>query len=162
MNGLNTPLPQGKSVPHGVCGRDSLYIIVPRNFLLMKIPCELVVWYLLPTIRKEVAKELVSAHGYSQADVARTFGVTDAAVSQYLKNKRGDNRVVTDSPDYPEILGAIRESSARIAKEGADFAEEVCRICMVMKKAGIINKIYEVELGCKPPACTCEPSILSE
>ncbi len=128
----------------------------------MKIPCELVVWYLLPTIRKEVARELVSAHGYSQADVARTFGVTDAAVSQYLKNKRGDNKVVTESPEYSEVLSAIKNSTARIANDGADFADEVCCICMAMKKVGLLNKIYEIEFGCKPPACTCEASMLSE
>ena len=56
----------------------------------MKIPCELVVWYVLPTIRREVARELVNSHGMSQAEVARKFGVTDAAISQYLKKKRGE------------------------------------------------------------------------
>ena len=40
----------------------------------MKIPCELVVWYVLPTIRREVAKELVKTHGMSQAQVAKKFG----------------------------------------------------------------------------------------
>ena len=128
----------------------------------MKIPCELVVWYLLPTIRKEVAKELVTVHGYTQADVARTFGVTDAAVSQYLKNKRGDNKVVTENPNYPEVLKEIKAATARIVDEGSDFATEVCGICMAMKKAGILAKIYEVELGCDPPACTCDPLIPSE
>ena len=128
----------------------------------MKIPCELVVWYLLPTIRKEVAKELVTAHGYTQADVARTFGVTDAAVSQYLKNKRGDNKIVTENPNYPCVREEIKAATARIVNEGSEFAAEVCGICMAMKKAGIITKIYEVELGCKPPACTCDPLIPSE
>ena len=39
----------------------------------MKIPCEIVVWYLLPTIRKELAKKLVNDFGYSQSKVAKTF-----------------------------------------------------------------------------------------
>ncbi|MBR5999165.1 MAG: transcriptional regulator, partial [Candidatus Methanomethylophilaceae archaeon] len=64
----------------------------------MKIPCEIVVWYLLPTIRKGMARELVANHGYTQSKVARTFGVTDAAVSQYLRNKRGEYDVVVNSP----------------------------------------------------------------
>ena len=33
----------------------------------------------------EEGYELVIAHGMSQAEVARRFGVTDAAVSQYIK-----------------------------------------------------------------------------
>ena len=50
----------------------------------MKIPCELIVWYVLPMIRREMADELVTVHNMSQAEVARKFDVTDAAVSQYI------------------------------------------------------------------------------
>jgi predicted transcriptional regulator len=57
----------------------------------MKIPCELIVWYVLPSIRRELARELVEKHKLTQAEVARRFGVTDAAISQYLKSKRGTN-----------------------------------------------------------------------
>ncbi len=128
----------------------------------MKIPCELVVWYLLSTIRKEVARELVDVYGYTQAKVAETFGVTDAAISQYLKNKRGSNQLVTGNPEFPKVLDAIKESTARIVKENAEFTDEVCNICMVAKSVGILSKIYEVEFNCSPPPCSCSHSIKFE
>ncbi len=123
----------------------------------MKIPCEIVVWYLLPTIRKGVAKELVSVHNYTQSKVARTFGVTDAAVSQYLRNKRGEYDVVVNSPGYPAVQEEISAAASRIANTGSDFATEVCNICLVAKSCGILAKIYEVELGEPYPDCQCEP-----
>ena len=124
----------------------------------MKIPCEVVVWYLLPSIRKGVAKELVQVHGFSQSRVARTFGVTDAAVSQYLRNKRGEYDVVVNSPGFPMVQEEMAAAASRIAN-GGDFAEEICKICMVAKSVGIVAKIYEIELGTEYPNCDCEGQI---
>ena len=126
----------------------------------MKIPCEVVVWYLLPTIRKELAKKLVSDYGYSQSKVARTFGLTDAAISQYLKNKRGENIVVTADPNYYMVEDQLDLSSKRIAEDGVDFAAEVCSICLAFKKSGILAKIYEIEFGAKLPACICGSRVM--
>ena len=128
--------------------------------VLMKIPCEIVVWYLLPTIRKELAKKLVNDFGYSQSKVAKTFGLTDAAISQYLKNKRGENIVVTADPNYHIVEEQLALSSKRIAEEGVDFAAEVCSICLAFKRSGILAKIYEVEFGSKLPACICGSRVM--
>ena len=128
----------------------------------MKIPCELVVWYVLPTIRREVAKELVENHKMSQAEVARRFGVTDAAISQYLKKKRGDNPLIDENPQHAKFMEEVRNSAKRIALEGAEFASEICNICLIVKRIGMLAKIYEVQMGCEPPACACDPKIVSQ
>ncbi|MBQ8179063.1 MAG: transcriptional regulator [Candidatus Methanomethylophilaceae archaeon] len=122
----------------------------------MKIPCELVVWYVLPMIRREVSKELVYTHGMSQAEVARRFGVTDAAISQYLKKKRGDNALIEASPFYPKFLEAIKESATLIAEDRSDFSVEMCRLCGVVKKIGLLAMIYEDQTGSPPPKCACQ------
>ena len=122
----------------------------------MKIPCEIVVWYLLPTIRKGVAKDLVTVHNFTQSKVAKTFGVTDAAVSQYLRNKRGEYDVVVNSPGFPAVQEEISAAASRIANTGSDFATEVCNICMVAKSCGVLAKIYEVEFGESYPNCQCD------
>ncbi|MDD4185275.1 MAG: helix-turn-helix domain-containing protein [Candidatus Methanomethylophilaceae archaeon] len=127
----------------------------------MKIPCELVVWYVLPTIRREVARELVKAHGMTQAQVARKFGVTDAAISQYLRKKRGNNPLIEESPSYPQFENEIRAAATRICDEDSEFATEICRICTVVKSTGMLARIYEVQTGCKPPSCACDVNIIA-
>lgn len=116
----------------------------------MKIPCEIVVWQVLPLIRRELAKELVQVHRLSQAEVARRFGVTDAAVSQYLTKKRGGE--YSDSPSYPDFIKAVSDSAAAIA-DGADVSEEVCRLCIVVKRCGLLSEIYHEQTGSYPPKC---------
>ena len=108
----------------------------------MKIPCEIVVWHILPLVRREIAKELVKEHKLSQAQVARRFGVTDAAISQYLKKKRGDNLLIEQSEHYEDLLNEIKKSAALIMTEESDFSGEMCRICRCVKDLGILDEIY--------------------
>lgn len=121
----------------------------------MKIPCEIVVWYVLPMIRREVSKELVYTHGMTQAEVARRFGVTDAAISQYLKKKRGGNSLVDDSPLYPKFQEEVAISAKRIAENNSDFSMEMCRLCGVVKSTGLLAIIYKAQTGMLPPRCSC-------
>ena len=54
------------------------------------MPQEVEVWYLIPALRREVAKILISKYNLSQKKVAETIGVTESAISQYLNSKRGE------------------------------------------------------------------------
>jgi predicted transcriptional regulator len=122
----------------------------------MRIPCELIVWYVLPSIRRELARELVDKHHLSQAEVARRFGVTDAAVSQYLKSKRGNSKEIENSGKYEDFQKEVAESAVRMMN-GSDIVTETCRICGVVKKSGMMVKIYEIHSGARAPECiACE------
>jgi predicted transcriptional regulator len=121
----------------------------------MKIPCEIVVWYVLPTIRKDIARELVEKHKMSQTEVAKRFGVTGAAISQYLKRKRGENVVLQEGPDNAQYMEAITASAARIAAGATEFADEVCGMCKLVKRVGILAQIYREQTGIEAPTCAC-------
>ena len=110
----------------------------------MKLPCELIVFEVLPTARGELAKELVRVHGYTQAKVASMFGVTSAAISQYIKGLRGGNRYI-DSSIYRNVFyGRISESAEKIAN-GADLGDELCDICNFVKRVGMLDEIYSMQ-----------------
>ena len=53
----------------------------------MLYPQEIEVWYTLPVIRKELAKELLN-YNLSQKEIAIKLGLTEAAISQYIHEKR--------------------------------------------------------------------------
>ncbi len=55
----------------------------------MKVPCELIIWDILPAIRREFARILVEDFNLTQRETAKKLGVTESAVSQYMKFKRG-------------------------------------------------------------------------
>ncbi len=103
----------------------------------MKTPCEIIVWNVVPIIRKELAKSLIENHDLIQRAVADKLGITEAAVSRYVSGKRGALEITDD-----EILEEIKESAKRIVKEnGNAVIEETCRICRILKSREFIDGI---------------------
>jgi len=103
----------------------------------MKTPCEIIVWSVVPIIRKEFAKSLIENHDLTQRAVADKLGITEAAVSRYVSGKRGALEI-TDN----EILEEIKKSAKRIVKEnGTTVIEETCRICRILKSREFIDGI---------------------
>ena len=91
----------------------------------MKTPCEIIVWNVVPIIRKEFAKNLIKNHGLNQRKVADKLRITESAVSRYVSGKRGALEITDD-----EILEEIKKSTRRIAAEnGSTVVEETCRVC---------------------------------
>lgn len=119
----------------------------------MKTPCEIVVWYVLPTIRRELAKELVDTYGMKQSQVAKIFGVTDAAVSQYLKNKRGSSEIIEGSVHWKTFETEVKSSAKLISSSSSDLSSEMCRICTAIKDMGLLAEIYAENTGSPAPKC---------
>ncbi|MFQ5815481.1 MAG: transcriptional regulator [Candidatus Hydrothermarchaeaceae archaeon] len=90
----------------------------------MKSPCELVVWYVLPSIKSDLTKELIN-RGMSQKDVASMLGLTEAAVSQYVKGKRGGKIQLEEGAK--DAIGKLADEI--VAGGQLNLITEVCRVC---------------------------------
>lgn len=110
----------------------------------MKMPCELVVTHVLPTARGAIAKELVTNHGMTQTQVARIFGVTSAAVSQYIKGMRGGNDLIDHSAWKDDFYSMIADKADEVAS-GADITETLCSVCAYVKSSGLLKALYVYE-----------------
>jgi predicted transcriptional regulator len=94
-----------------------------------KIPCEYIVWNVLPSIRKLFAISLMKNYDLNQTQVAEILDLTPSAVSRYLSNKRGGIDITDD-----DILREIDKSARIIFENGtAQSASETCRICNLLK-----------------------------
>lgn len=97
------------------------------------IPCEKAVWEVLPAIKARLAQEMFFL-GMKQTEIAKALGTTKAAVSQYIKKKRGRRRVVRG-----KALEKLKKF-ARTAKRRRIGREErmrvLCEICRSMRGSG--------------------------
>ncbi|HEC80919.1 MAG TPA: transcriptional regulator [Thermoplasmatales archaeon] len=101
----------------------------------MKLPCEKVVWYILPIIRKEYARVLHEKYGFSQREVAALLDLTEAAVSYYLSGKRGNVEVEDE-----ELINEIEKAVENIVENGKnEIKKETCRLCKLMISKGFLK-----------------------
>jgi predicted transcriptional regulator len=111
----------------------------------LKQPCEIVVWYVIPTVRSLLAKELFSL-GMKQREISELLDITQPAVSQYLSDKRGGREVqFTD-----EINKRIKELAFQL-KEGLageeDIIANVCEICRKIRAEDILCMLHKEKGG---------------
>ena len=104
----------------------------------MKPPCEIVVWYVIPAIRSELAKELLNL-GMKQKDVSELMDITQPAVSQYITDKRGSGIKLDDNvrqmiKDFAFEL-SIGESSK------ADLIPRTCSICKNVSPTEVMEQL---------------------
>jgi len=85
--------------------------------------CESVARQHLPRVRAELVRCLITRHGFSQSRVAGAIGISRAAVSQYMNNKRGS----ADVPLPPDMEEVIHMWAERVA-EGTP-GTSICEIC---------------------------------
>lgn len=107
----------------------------------MRLSCELVVTEVLPTARRELARELVLIHGFSQTDVAEMFGITGSAVSQYMKGVRGHNDLIFRTSSGDAFTELVSECAAVLAEGRSDPVAELCRICSFSKDSGMLDEM---------------------
>ncbi|AAM72786.1 MAG TPA: transcriptional regulator [Chlorobaculum sp.] len=95
----------------------------------MIFPCEKAVWYYLPQIRADIAKELVKT-GMTQSSAAKMLGVTPAAVSQYLHKKRGGQTIKSRlyKQEIRNAVDKLRDGAAE-----PELYSIVCNCCQILK-----------------------------
>lgn len=98
---------------------------------MYSLPQEIEVWYIIPAIRKELARILTEKHNMTFEKAGLLLGVSKAAVSQYLKNKRAGKFKLPK-----EIRKETEKSAEVIAKDEKKALMEIQRILRLIREKG--------------------------
>lgn len=109
-------------------------------------PQEVEVFYILPAIRRELSIAL-KVLGRSQKDIAKLLGVTEAAVSQYISQKRAN-----DVKFPQEITEKIKQAAPRITNHES-MIKEIQVILADAKENRFICKMHEQVANDIPRGC---------
>jgi predicted transcriptional regulator len=82
-------------------------------------PCELAVRVVIPSLRALVAKELTRTYSLKQQEIASALGVTQSAVSQYVRSVRGKT---LDLDGIAPIDRIVKETAESISKNNVSTA----------------------------------------
>ena len=104
---------------------------------MKSMPQEIEVWYLIPGIRRELAKFLVSDHSMNQKKVSNILGMTESAVSQYLKNKRGNEMKFSKND-----MELIKKAAKRIAEDKTEANKEIYDLCVKFRGSESLCNVH--------------------
>lgn len=98
----------------------------------MRLPCEVYGRKVIPATRTIIVEELSDRHNLNQTEIAEKLGISQPAVSQYLRSARGDCDLVEafrGSELYPELQELADE-----LVDGSSQREEIigmyCNFCI--------------------------------
>ena len=112
----------------------------------MITPREVQVWYILPALRRQLAIA-IKRSGLKQKEIASILNLTEPAVSQYLKGKRGEQVIFSK-----EIQKEIRRSAKIIVKYPKKVNSELQKIFKKVNESKFICSVCKdhihTENGC--------------
>ncbi len=113
----------------------------------MRPSCEVVSRYVLPVFRSMVARNMMNKYKLSQSEVASKLGVTQAAISHYLKSKRG-SKMASELEKMPEVKEAVARISEELMRDRSNddiVFEEFCGLCKIIRRdASFWEKVDEI------------------
>lgn len=105
---------------------------------MYNLPQEIEVWYIIPAIRKQLAKFLTEKHNLTYQEAGKILGVSKSAVSQYLKNKRACKI------NFPEKVKKEMEKSSDIIIKNPNLAvREILRVLTIVKQTKCSCKVCQ-------------------
>ena len=119
-------------------------VTVPRL-----MPDEIISKAVYPMIRAQIAKRLIEKYNYHQKEVADILGITQAAVSYYLSDKRA---VIKQFIGNPELENKVNELTDSFVKGKINRDQLVIGIVKLVdyitktKALCSIHQIYEKDL----------------
>jgi len=111
--------------------------------VLAPTPCELAVRVVIPSLRALVAKELTQTYSLKQQEIASALGVTQSAVSQYVRSVRGK---VLDLDGIVPIKRIVNETAESISKNNVSTAyinRQYCQACRLIRESRLLCALHQ-------------------
>ena len=103
----------------------------------MIIPCEIASKSVIPALRAMVARELIEEYGLKQEQVAARLGVTQAAVSKYRHQVRGE---AVQLESAPEVQSMSRDIASMLSTSPSpiEVSQKLCQACTDIRALGLM------------------------
>jgi predicted transcriptional regulator len=109
----------------------------------MKPFCEIIVGDVLPALRALIAKELMQL-GLNQSQISKKLGITQPAVSQYMRELRGQHvKMLMSNKDVIEAVKILAHEIATGNIEASELHLRICEICKTIRKQHLLCKLHQ-------------------
>ena len=131
----------------------------------MLLPAEIESKTLIPALRAILAKKLAEVHKIREDEISKMLGVTQAAVSNYIRGTRGDPDLIAKLLSEEQVAKLIDELSEHLASDMAYTPSSLSKfigLCNYIKSSLLICDIHHnLESNIDEKVCKeCENMLL--
>jgi len=109
------------------------------------LPAEIESKTLIPALRAILAKKLAEEHKIREDEISKMLGVTQAAISNYIRGTRGDPKLIQKLAADEQVSQMLSELSDRLASDMAYTPSSLARfisLCNYIKSSLLICEIH--------------------
>ncbi|HUU48538.1 MAG TPA: helix-turn-helix domain-containing protein [Nitrosopumilaceae archaeon] len=131
----------------------------------MLLPAEIESKTLIPALRAILAKKLAEDHNVNEEEISKMLGVTQAAISNYIRGTRGDPALITKLLLEPQVSTLIDELTDNLSSDMAYTPSSLSKfigLCNYIKSSLLICEIHHnLESNIDEKVCKeCENMLL--
>ncbi len=122
----------------------------------MKPFCEVVVTSVLPAIRSIITRELLNTYKLTQKETADLLGLTQPAISQYIRESRGVKvKLLEKEPKIMKMIDDLSKDIMHGKVRPGDLQLKFCKICKSVRESRIICHLHEEMYPSIAPCSEC-------
>lgn len=111
----------------------------------MLLPAEIESKTLIPALRAILAKNLAEVHKIREDEISKMLGVTQAAISNYIRGTRGDPKLIQKLVADEQVSQMLNDLSDRLASDMAYTPSSLAKfisLCNYIKSSLLICEIH--------------------
>lgn len=111
----------------------------------MLLPSEIEAKSLIPAVRAILAKKLIREFSLKEEDVAKVLGITQAAVSNYVRGTRGDVDLISKLESVNEVMRMVDDIAKDLSTNKAYTPSTLAKfvgLCNYMRYTLIICDVH--------------------
>jgi predicted transcriptional regulator len=111
----------------------------------MLLPSEIEAKSLIPAVRAILAKKLIREYSLKEENVAKDLGITQAAVSNYVRGTRGDIELISKLESVREVMRMIDDIAKDLSTNKAYTPSTLAKfvgLCNYMRYTLIICDVH--------------------
>ena len=131
----------------------------------MLLPAEIESKTLIPALRAILAKKLAEDHNVREEEISKMLGVTQAAISNYIRGTRGDPALIAKLLSDKQVATLIEELTDNLSSDMAYTPSSLSKfigLCNYIKSSLLICEIHHnLESNIDEQVCKeCENMLL--
>ena len=132
---------------------------------IMLLPAEIESKSLIPALRAILAKDLANKHNIREDEISKMLGVTQAAISNYIRGTRGDPTLIEKLLEDKQVAAMLNDISDSLSSDKAYTPSSLSKfigLCNYIKSSLLICDIHHnLETNIDDEICKeCENMLL--